>query len=119
MGGVLRNDVHITLSDKPGDVVVLHRGETVPKEYAKYVTNPKAYADEVQPAEESGGSEGAESKGYGDLKGDALRDLLKQRELPQTGTNAEMIERLTADDAERDTGSEESGGSEGAESKED
>jgi hypothetical protein len=114
---VLRTDVHVSLPDH--SVVVLKKGTRVPKDLEEYVTNPKAYAPEG--SEGSGSESGSdESHGYSDLKGDDLRDLLKQRELPQTGNNKEMVARLTADDAERETGSEGSGSESGSdESQED
>lgn len=44
-----------------------------------------------------------DEKPYEDWKGDELRAELGKRELSKSGTNPEMIERLRADDAERES----------------
>lgn len=96
MSRVLRHNVHVTLEDN--SVVILPAGASVPKEYAEFVTNPKAYVD----VELAGDGEQA-AGGEGLYAGESVPNLkaeLKKRELPQTGNKAELIERLLADDAD-------------------
>jgi hypothetical protein len=97
MGKVLAHDVHVT--DDGYNVVVLPAGSKVPKKFADLVTNPKAYVEEIVDLDEPETATAA-VVGYDKLKGPQLKALLKERELPQTGTNPEMIARLTAYDAE-------------------
>ena len=101
MARVLARDVHVTGEDN--QVVILKAGDKVPKKFADYVTNPKAYVEvvEVTGSGDDGSSTPDGAAGYDGLKGPQLKKLLKDRELPQSGTNAEMIERLKEFDAEQ------------------
>jgi hypothetical protein len=98
MGKVLAHDVHVTGDDH--QVVVLAAGTKVPKKFASLVTNPKAFIEEVVDEEEQIVLE-TTTASYDTLTGPQLKALLKERELPQTGKNADMVERLKADDVER------------------
>lgn len=94
---VLASFVHVT--KKNGEVVVLEPGQKVPAFAKDQVTNPAAFADAEadEQTEESGG----DPQGYAALDLDALQAALKERELPQDGTEAELVARLEADDAEK------------------
>ncbi len=108
MGGVLRNDVHVTKEDH--SVVILRRGSTVPDELAEYVTNPKAYASDVESDAEQGESgDTSGDTGYQSWKVPDLKAELKKRELPQGGTHDELVLRLTESDAEQGESGDTSG----------
>lgn len=102
---ILRSYVHVTKKD--GSTVELAPGQAVPAWAAKQVTNPDAFADETveqeetQPPAGAGDGQGGENPpAYADQDEDALRGLLKERELPQEGDKAALVERLEQADAE-------------------
>ncbi len=102
---VLAAFVHVTKKD--GEVVILEPGQKVPSWAAKQVTNPNAFADaepdelETKPPAGAGGGQGGENPPtYADQDEDALRGLLKERELPQDGDKAALVARLEQADQE-------------------
>lgn len=99
------------------DSNVIHRlnaGDTVPADLEKYFVSGldsghRALASGSSRAagsdEQAGDEQSADEKltgGYDSWTVVQLKDALKQRELPQTGAKAELVERLVADDAEDD-----------------
>jgi hypothetical protein len=88
----------VPVDEAAGEWTVLAAGSEVPKEFEHYVTNPKAFVVESAPADDQG--EEPEVGPYDGWNLKALKAELKQRELPQTGNHAELLARLTADDAE-------------------
>jgi hypothetical protein len=101
---VLRTYVHVT-NDK-GETTIFEPGQELPAWAAKLAQNPKLFVDEEASESEStetqppaGGATG-EQKPYAEQDEDALRDLLKGRELPQDGDKAALVARLEQADAE-------------------
>jgi hypothetical protein len=97
MGRVLRTAVHVT--DENSTVTVLAAGDVVPKELAKYVSNPKAFVPTDEGLETDESAADADEDGpYAGQSIDELKEQLRQRELPVGGNKAELVSRLVEDD---------------------
>lgn len=118
MARVLARDVHITLPGKPHDPIVLRAGQAVPKEYAEFVTNPRAFIEvESEPSTPSAPASATTTENkqevkaeevkaeevtvvnYSKLKKPELEALATERGLDATGTAKVLVERLVAADA--------------------
>lgn len=112
MARVLARDVHITLPGKPHEPIVLRAGQGVPKEYAEFVTNPRAFIEVESepstpsaPASAPASTQKQEEKtdvtpvNYSKLKKPELEALAIARGIDANGTVKVLAERLVAADA--------------------
>ncbi|MBN9209350.1 MAG: hypothetical protein J0H96_11890 [Microbacterium ginsengisoli] len=99
--------VHVHTED--GSSVVFAAGESVPKWAQKLITNDAVYATVETPetpetadagTSSAAGDGSSSTREYESLTVDGLKELLKTRELPQTGNKEELVTRLREADAE-------------------
>lgn len=102
MGRKLATDVHVIGSKGPFDFVVLEAGSEVPDEYADQVTAESAYLPDAEPDTVEVDAPDADAPtGWAALTVAQLKAELEQRDLPHSGSKAELVARLVEDDAER------------------
>jgi hypothetical protein len=91
---------HVHVHKKNGESVVIAAGEEIPAWAVKLIDNPAVFAKDAAADAETGDS--VEPGPYDGKSDDELRAILAERELPQDGDTAALLERLTQADADQE-----------------